>query len=143
MVKLDVAVSRLMIIFAKKTITMRLFTFIMGGIVGIALFAYLMAISGYDIVRRNRVFPYTILEAEKPKTHYFTVNGPKGEVSLNTEMKRDSVRILLGKPAKTEFYEVGNSIHETWTYEFAGKPYRSRIMIVGFIDEKVESVSEI
>lgn len=121
---------------------MRLFTFIMGGIVGITLFSYLMSISGYDIVRRNRVLSYPVLSEEKQKAHYFTVNGPKGEVSLNTEMKRDSVRILLGKPTKTEFYEVGNSSKETWTYEISGKSYFPRTLIVDFVDEKVKSVIE-
>lgn len=122
---------------------MRIFTFIMGGIVGVVLFMYIMSLAGYNIVRQDRVISYPSVEAKKTKAHYFTVNGPKGEVVLNTEMKRDSVRILLGKPTKTEFYGMGSGSSETWTYEIPGKNYFPRILTVDFKDEKLESVSEI
>lgn len=122
---------------------MRLFTFIMGGIVGVALFCYIMSISGYDIVRKQSVvFPILNKENVSPKVHYFTVNGPKGEVTLNTEMKRDSVRILLGKPSSTDFQALGESSSETWKYEFTGRDYSVRILTVNFENEKVESVRE-
>lgn len=57
---------------------------------------------------------------QKTEIQYAEVKGKKGRVTIHTEITKDSAKILLGKATKTEMLTMGNSVHETWTYDLNG-----------------------
>ncbi len=57
---------------------------------------------------------------QKTEIQYAEVKGKKGRVTIHTEITKDSAKILLGKATKTEMLKMGNSVHETWTYDLDG-----------------------
>jgi len=57
------------------------------------------------------------VQNQKTQIQYFEVKGKKGRVIMHTEISKDSAKILLGKPTKTEMDNYYNSINETWNYD--------------------------
>jgi hypothetical protein len=45
------------------------------------------------------------------------VKGKNGTVELHTDMPKDSVRMLVGKPDDVDLYSIGNKTIETWHYK--------------------------
>lgn len=52
---------------------------------------------------------------------FIEVKGKKGMVTLNTNMSKDSVKILLGKPDKVNLRSYGNRNLEDWGYNISNK----------------------
>lgn len=57
------------------------------------------------------------VQNQKTQIQYFEVKGKKGQVILHTEISKDSAKILLGKPTKTEMSKYYNFVNETWNYD--------------------------
>lgn len=57
------------------------------------------------------------IKNQKPSMQYAEIKGKNGLVTIHTEISKDSAKILLGKPTKTEMRTILNTIHETWTYD--------------------------
>ena len=55
-------------------------------------------------------------ETNQPDIQYVEVRGKKGNVVLHTGMKKDSVRILIGKPDNVELRSYGTAL-EDWGYK--------------------------
>ena len=55
------------------------------------------------------------------EVQYVEVKGKKGIVTLHTEMSKDSVQILVGKPDKVRLDSYGNFTHEDWGYKIDNK----------------------
>ena len=55
-------------------------------------------------------------ETNEPEIQYVEVRGKKGNVVLHTGMKKDSVRILIGKPDNVELRSYGTAL-EDWGYK--------------------------
>ncbi len=77
---------------------------------------------------------------EDAEIQYIEVKGKRGNVTLHTGMRKDSVQILLGKPDKVTMYTILNSTHESWRYKIRNK-YLSDLDIE-FTDGKLEGVSQ-
>lgn len=52
---------------------------------------------------------------------YFDVTTKKGTFTLHTDMPKDSVMLLLGKPDKTDVMTLGGDVHEN--YDFKKEEY--------------------
>lgn len=52
----------------------------------------------------------------KQNIQYFDVTTRKGTYTLHTEMPKDSVMLLLGKPDKTNVMTLGNDVHENYDF---------------------------
>lgn len=80
---------------------------IIGWIITIIVLYILAPTNGPDKNNDNR---YNI--------QYIEVTGKNGPATLHNYMTKDSVKILLGKPDKTDMQSFGtNLVHENWRYE--------------------------
>lgn len=57
-------------------------------------------------------------EAEQRNIQSFELTTKKGIVKLHTNMSKDSVQILMGRPQSTDIDDYGynGEVHETWRY---------------------------
>lgn len=72
------------------------------------------------------------------------MKGRKGEVSLFTDMPKDSARVLMGKPTSVNMRSYGGVVTEEWKYEFPGegKYGLGRSMTLEFRNGKLESIRD-
>ncbi len=77
---------------------------------------------------------------QEPEVQYVEVKGKKGNVTLYTDMKKDSVQILVGKPDQVNLNSIGNTSYETWGYKLKSN-YISDLDIE-FKDGKLKSVRQ-
>ncbi len=57
------------------------------------------------------------IQNQKSDIQYFEVKGKKGLVLIHTELSKDSAKILLGKPTKTEMDNYLGNVSESWNYD--------------------------
>lgn len=129
----------------------RTLVFFLGFIAGIAsVILALLVISSLSIASRLPkvdVVQEDNIEQISPKrlsVQYVDVRGKKGEVTVHTFMPKDSVKLLIGKPTKTDLNTIGSRSQETWTYEFPGQGVYGtlRILKIEFINGELRNISE-
>lgn len=109
----------------------QLFIFIGGMVVG-ALLLYLVLYStnkraeNSDVEKLRSQLIEVISQgltatSKEAEIQYVEVKGKKGIATLHTEMMKDSVQILLGKPDDVSLQTFSNSTHETWGYKINNK----------------------
>lgn len=84
----------------------------------------------------------SVTDAPSP-AELIEVKGRNGYVTLSLGMPKDSVKVLLGRPSKTNMLNIGDII-EKWTYEFPGQGSYGTIreLNINFKNGKLESISE-
>lgn len=77
-------------------------------------------------------------------TQYIDIRGKHGEVTVHTNMTKDSVKILVGKPTRVELRTYGNDAHEDWEYIFQGEGLYGtpRELRISFINGKLKEIHE-
>lgn len=76
---------------------------------------------------------------------YIEVTGRNGDVTLHTYMPKDSVKILVGKPTRTNLMTIGSNNIEQWEYDFPGEGRygNTRQLWINFENGKLDLVQEI
>lgn len=100
---------------------MKQFLIFISGIVAGALLLYVIGFRKESSVREQlgREIIETLshkLTNEEAEVQYIEVKGKKGNVTLHTGMKKDSVRMLVGKPDNVGLRSYGNAL-EDWGYK--------------------------
>lgn len=78
-------------------------------------------------------------------TKYYDIDFNDKTYVLHTEMPKDSVEMVLGKPYKKDYQTYGNSMHETWLYNNGdimklGRDYE--VLRLQFEDGKLTDISK-
>ena len=73
---------------------------------------------------------------EKAPIQYFDVTTNKGTFQLHTQMPKDSVKLILGRPNTEDVSVIGNTVDETYTYKKEG----FHQLQITFEDGKLKSV---
>jgi hypothetical protein len=71
---------------------------------------------------------------------YVEVTGKKGTVTLHTDMPKDSVRMLLGKPSTVDLSSTAFGDFEDWGYRIRNK-YIADLRL-HFVDGKLKEVHQ-
>lgn len=74
------------------------------------------------------------------QVQYVEVKGRKGNVTLHTDMSKDSVQLLVGKPDQVDLNKLANTNYETWGYKLKNE-YMSDLDI-DFEDGKLNGVRQ-
>ena len=77
---------------------------------------------------------------QEPEIQFIEVKGKKGNVTLHTEMLKDSVRILVGKPDEVNLRSYGSTAHEDWGYKIRNSYVPD--LDIDFEDGKLKSVRQ-
>lgn len=75
---------------------------------------------------------------------YVDIRGKHGEVTVHTNMSKDSVKILVGKPTRVDLRTYGNNAHEDWEYIFPGEGLYGtpRELRISFINGELKEIHE-
>lgn len=82
----------------------------------------------------------TAYSENEMQIQYVEVKGKKGNVTLHTEMSKDSVKLLLGKPDQVDLNELANTHYETWGYKLNNEYMPD--LTVDFKDGKLSGVGQ-
>jgi hypothetical protein len=75
---------------------------------------------------------------QTPKNYqYFELSTKSGIVRLHTEMPKDSVQILMGRPTSNDVSDIAGDVHETW--EYLGRNKTANEFTIGFMNGKLIS----
>lgn len=83
-------------------------------------FLVLFGVSYCSTRNMDRVEDDFELYESKPQIQYFEVTTRKGTFTLHTEMPKDSVMHILGKPDKTNVMSLGTSVRENYDFKKNG-----------------------
>lgn len=99
-----------------------------------------------DEVVDEEVIVQDFLKQAKPveNIQYIDIRGKHGEVTVHTNMSKDSVKILVGKPTRVDLRTYGNDAHEDWEYIFQGEGLYGtpRELRISFINGKLKEIHE-
>lgn len=99
-----------------------------------------------DEVVDEEVIVQDFLKQTKPveNIQYIDIRGKHGEVTLHTNMSKDSVKILVGKPTRVDLRTYGNDAHEDWEYIFQGEGLYGtpRELRISFINGELKEIHE-
>lgn len=99
-----------------------------------------------DEVVDEEVIVQDFLKQTKPveNIQYIDIRGKHGEVTVHTNMSKDSVKILVGKPTRVDLRTYGNDAHEDWEYIFQGEGLYGtpRELRISFINGKLKEIHE-
>lgn len=75
---------------------------------------------------------------------YVEIRGKKGEVTVHTNMSKDSVKLLVGKPTRTNLITMGSDAHEKWEYDFPGEGQFGTIreLQISFVNGELKEIRE-
>ena len=119
---------------------MKSFLIFIGGFVAGALAIFFFIIAFGLMFRGNSEHSLNSVNLNhlENKVQYIEVKGKNGYVTLHTDMPKDSVQILLGKPDEIDLNKRLNTYYENWGYKLKNQ-YISDLN-VSFRDGYLESV---
>jgi hypothetical protein len=79
-------------------------------------------------------------EIERDITQSFELTTKTGIVKLHTNMLKDSVQILMGRPESTDVNSTSDMVYEKWRYKGANK--YSDEFTIEFINGRLRSVKQ-
>lgn len=99
-----------------------------------------------DEVVNEEVIVEDFMKQAKPveNIQYIDIRGKHGEVTVHTNMSKDSVKILVGKPTRVDLRTYGNNAHEDWEYIFPGEGLYGtpRELRISFINGELKEIHE-
>lgn len=75
---------------------------------------------------------------------YIDIQGCHGEVTLHTNMSKDSVKILVGKPSRVDLRAYPDGTFEDWEYKIPkqGDFGTSRWFKISFVNGELKEIHE-
>jgi hypothetical protein len=95
--------------------------FFMGLGCATGLFIFFLVLIGISYYLTKNMYRVENDIEDRQHIQYFDVTTKKGTFTLHTDMPKDSVMLLLGKPDKTNVMTLGGDVHED--YEFKKSEY--------------------
>lgn len=79
-------------------------------------------------------------ERQEQDYHSFEISTKDGVITLHTNMHKDSVKILMGRPDLIDVDNLGNNVHEKW--EYMGRNSYIPEFTIKFINGELESIDQ-
>lgn len=79
-------------------------------------------------------------QKQETEIQHIEVRGKLGRATVHTEMIKDSVRILLGKPDDVKMHTIGQTTYEDWGYKIKNRHISD--LNVNFQNGRLKGISQ-